>query len=37
VIHALEKANASSYEEDYIEILSGTTDEMTEAVAKEYT
>jgi hypothetical protein len=37
VVHALEKANTTSYEEREIEILTGTTDEMTEAVAREYT
>jgi hypothetical protein len=37
VVHALEKANTTSYEEVDTEILSGTTDEMTEAVAREYT
>jgi hypothetical protein len=37
VVHALEKPNSTSYEVEETEILSGTTDELTEAVAKEYT
>jgi uncharacterized repeat protein (TIGR02543 family) len=37
VVHAVEKANATTYDVRETEILSGTTDEMTQAVAKEYT
>ena len=37
VVHAVEKADSTSYEVMETEILSGTTDEMTQAVAKEYT
>ena len=37
VVHAVEKANATTYDVRETEILSGTTDELTKAVAKTYT
>ena len=37
VVHATEKANSTSYEVRETEILTGTTDELTQAIAKSYT